>query len=195
MRYFQKFTLKDIFNNKKLAGKIPLINYKEITREDGKISRRTNAKTVNRLVFDISSKSARPFYKPLVATRSGDRMFIGGTLVGDHNQAIDAIYRGILAQKQNISLTANNADMIRGALKEAEKNIQKFGGTSKLYLRVASMQEIESMTDKQIRSLINDIMENIIYGDDYPQTQKKWDTGSGNNYNRKKDKWKKKVGI
>ena len=52
-RFTQTFTLTDIFNNKKLKDKLPLINYREIERENGKVSRRTNAKTINRLVFDI----------------------------------------------------------------------------------------------------------------------------------------------
>lgn len=35
-RFTQNFTLTDIFNNKKLKDKLPLINYKEIEREDEK---------------------------------------------------------------------------------------------------------------------------------------------------------------
>ena len=60
-RFTQNFTLTDIFNNKKLKDKLPLINYKEIEREDGKVSRRTNTKTINRLVFDVSTSAARPY--------------------------------------------------------------------------------------------------------------------------------------
>lgn len=196
MRYFQKFTLTDIFNNKKLAGKLPLINYKEVMRENGGISRRTNAKSVNRLVFDISVKSARPYYKPLKATRSGDNMFIGGNLVKDHNEAVNAIYNAILAQKQLISLTANNMDMIRNALKEGQRNIERYGATSKLYLKINSMQEIENMNRSQINGLINDIMANIMYGDDFPKTQAKWNVEKNiNNYERKKQEWKRKVRI
>lgn len=196
MRYFQRFTLTDIFNNKKLAGKLPLINYKEVMRENGGISRQTNAKSVNRLVFDISVKSARPYYKPLKATRSGDSMFIGGNLVKDHNEAVNAIYNAILAQKQLISLTANNMDMIRNALKEGQRNIERYGATSKLYLKINSMQEIENMNRSQINGLINDVMANIMYGDDFPKTQAKWSVEKNiNNYERKKQEWKRKVRI
>lgn len=165
-------------------------------RENGGISRRTNAKSVNRLVFDISAKSARPYYKPLKATRSGDSMFIGGNLVKDHNEAVNAIYNAILAQKQIISLTANNMDMIRNALKEGQRNIERYGGTSKLYLKINSMQEIENMNRSQINYLINDVMANIMYGDDFPKTQAKWNVEKNiNNYERKKREWKRKVRI
>ena len=64
--YSQIFTLTDILNNKKLKDKIPLINYKEKELENGKISARTNGKTVNRQVFDTATSAARPFFKPLI---------------------------------------------------------------------------------------------------------------------------------
>ena len=76
--YSQIFTLTDIFNNKKLKTKIPLINYKEKELKNGKVSRRTNVKSVNRQVFDTATSAARPFYKPIRTSRSGDIMIISG---------------------------------------------------------------------------------------------------------------------
>ena len=198
-RFSQIFTLTDIFNNPKLKDKLPLINYKEKELENGKISRRTNVKTVNRLVFDTATSSARPFYKPLVTTRSGDTMIIGGELVGDHDGAVEAVYNALLAKKAVLVYTANNADIIRSALKEAEKNKRNNGINSKLYLRVQSMQQIEGMSKYQIQALMNDIMENIVYGDDFPQTQKKFGVdkflvNSPYNYEQRVKIWKNKVG-
>lgn len=198
-RYSQIFSLTDIFNNKKLKDKIPLINYREKELENGKISRRTNAKTINRLVFDISTSAARPFYKPITTQRSGDTMIIGGNLVGDHNSAVDAVYNALLSQKQVMLYTVNNADMIRSALKEAEKNKRKYGTNSKLYLRVQSMTEIEGMSKREIQALLDNIMENIFYGDDFPETQKKYGVEnlpvkSPYNYKQRQLRWKNRVG-
>lgn len=198
-RYSQNFTLTDIFNNKRLKGKIPLINYKEIEREDGKVSRRTNAKTINRLVFDISTSAARPYYKPITTHRSGNTMVISGNLVGDHNAAVEAIYNALQSQKQVMSYTVNNADIIRSALKEAEKNKRNYGVDSKLYLRAQSMTEIEGMTKKQIQALIDNIMENIFYGSDFPETQKKYGVEnlpvkSPYDYKQRQEQWKRKIG-
>lgn len=198
-RYTQNFSLTDIFNNKKLKDKIPLINYKEKELENGKISRRTNAKTINRLVFDISTSAARPFYKPITTQRSGDTMVISGNLIGDHNSAVDAVYNALLSQKQVMIYTVNNADMIRSALKEAEKNKRKYGINTKLYLRVQSMTEIEGMTTREIQALLNNIMENIVYGDNFPETQKKYGVGnlpvrSPYNYKQRQLRWKIRVG-
>lgn len=198
-RFSQTFTLTDIFNNKKLKDKLPLINYKEKELENGKISRRTNAKTVNRQVFDTATSAARPFYKPIITTRTGDTMVISGDLVGDHDEAVEAVYNALLAKRSILIWTANNADMIRSALKEAEKNKRNNGINSKLYLRVQSMQQIEGMSKQQIQALMSDIMENIVYGDDFPETQKKFgveniSVNSPYNYKQRQLRWKYKVG-
>ena len=205
-RFSQNFTLADIFNNKKLEGKLPLINYKEIQLEEGKVSVRTNAKTVNRLVFDTATSSAKPFYKPIKTTKSGNTLIIDGTLVGDHDAAVDAVYNSLMNQKSVIVWTANNADMIRSAIKESEKNRRKYGINSKLYLRANSMQQIEGMSKPQIQALMTDIMENIIYGDDFPQTQKKFNikdmldaqtltpSALRLSYSQRRLRWKYKVG-
>lgn len=198
--YSQIFTLTDIFNNKKLKDKIPLINYKEKELENGKISARTNAKTVNRQVFDTATSAARPFYKPIMTSRNGDTLIIGGELVGDHDGAVDAVYNALMSKRSILIWTANNADMIRSALKEAEKTKRNHGLNSKLYLRAKSMQQIEAMSKQEIQALMENIMENIIYGDDFPQTQKKYGvetmiTNSKLNYNQRKLRWKYKVGA
>ena len=198
-RYSQNFTLTDIFNNKRLKGKIPLINYKEIEREDGKVSRRTNAKTINRLVFDISTSAARPYYKPITTHRSGNIMVISGNLVGDHNAAVEAVYNALQSQKQVMSYTVNNADIIRSALKEAEKNKRNYGADAKLYLRAQSMTEIEGMTKREIQALIDNIMENIFYGSDFPETQKKYGVEnlpvkSPYDYKQRQEQWKRRIG-
>ena len=126
-------------------------------------------------------------------------MVISGNLVGDHNSAVEAVYNALLAQKQVMIYTVNNADMVRSALKEAEKNKRKRGINTKLYLRAQSMAEIEGMTKRQIQALLNDIMENIVYGDDFPETQKKYDVEnlpvkSPYNYKQRQQIWRNKVG-
>lgn len=198
-RFTQNFTLTDIFNNKKLKDKLPLINYREKQQDNGKVSRRTNAKTVNRQVFDTATSAARPFYKPIVTQRRGNEMTIGGELIGELDTVVDAVYNALQAQKQIILWTANNADMIRDALKESEKNKRNNGLNSKLFLRAQSMQQIEGMSKPQIQALMSDIVENIVYGDDFPATQKKWGVQdmkvkSPYSYQQRKEKWKQKVG-
>lgn len=198
-RYSQIFSLSDIFNNKNLRDKLPFIDYREKELENGKTSYRTNLKTINRQVFDTATSAARPYYKPIRTIRYQDIMVITGNLVGDHNSAVDAVYNSLLAKKQLLGLTVNNAYVIRSALKETEKNKRKYGINSKLYLKLQSIQQINGMNEKQVQSLVNEVMENIFYGDDYPETQKKFNienlnVGSRQSYEQRKLKWKNKVG-
>lgn len=198
-RYSQTFTLTDIFNNPKLKDKLPLINYKEKELGDGRVSRRTNAKTLYRQVFDTATSAARPFYRPIHIEKMSNTMVISGNLVGDHDAAVDSVYNALLGIKQVLVYTANNADMIRSALKEGEKNKRTYGINTRLYLRTQSMQEIEGMSKRQIQALLNNVMENIMYSDNFPQTQKKYGvatmtTNSPLNYEQRKLKWKQMVG-
>ena len=198
-KFSQIFTLKDLFNNKTLKSKLPLVNYKEMPLENGKISYRTNMKTVTRQIYDTATSAARPFYKPIMTIRSGSQMIISGNLVGELDGAVDAVYNSLLSMKQLLSFTANNANMIRDALKEAERNKRAFGIDSKLYLKAQSMAQIEGMTKRQLAGLMNEIMENIVYGDNFPKTQAKYgveafDIDSPYNYEQRKRIWKFKVG-
>lgn len=197
--YSQIFTLTDIFNNKKLKTKLPLINYREKKLENGKISRRTSLKTVNRQVFDTATSAARPFYKPLKTTRSGDVMIISGELVGNHDGAVDAVYSALQGIRSVLIWTANNSEMIKSALKEAEENKRAYGNDCKLFLRAKSMQQIEGMSKREIQALMENIMENIVYGGNFPKTQKKFNvenlpTKSALNYKQRKLRWKNRVG-
>lgn len=201
-RFFENFTLADIFNNKKLKGKLPLINYAETTDDDGKVHRRTNAKSVNRLVFDTATSAARPFYEGIKSTRSGNLLSLSGKLRDDktgQDDAVEAVYNALLAIKPVILWTANNADMIRDALKESEKSKYRSAVTPRLLLRAVSMQQIEGMSKQQTQALMTDIMENVVFGDDYAETQKKWKVASwmfnGLTYEEARAKWRKKVGI
>ena len=198
-RFSQNFTLKDIFNNRNLRKKLPLINYREKTTEDGKTSVRTHLKSISSQVYEVSKSTARPFYRTFTPSKSGDLIILSGDLVGDHDGAVDAVYQALKAQQQIYTWTANYAYFLRDALKESEKNARQYGIESKLYLRTGSMQEIEGMTNRQLEALYNDIIENILYGDNFPKTQKKWkveeiQTNSPYSYEQRKMKWKIKVG-
>ena len=199
-QWSQIFTLKDIFNNRKLKDKIPLINYKEKVSEDGKVSTRTNITTVRKRVFDTATASAKPFYNPMVTQRLEGQLVIDGQMTGDHDQAVDAVYNAIKGIRSVLVWTANNADMIRYALKESESNKRNFGIDSKLYLRAQSIQEIEGMSRNQLQALLSDVMDNIAYGDNYPQTQKKFAVdklpgGGKYSYEDRVFNWKRKVGA
>ena len=198
-RYAQIFTLSDIFNNKKLAGKLPLVNYKDTEREGGKSTHRTNTKSVTALVYDIATAVGRGFYSPFKPSKSGNTIILSGELVTSHDNAVDAVYSALQYNKSLLSYTVNNMDIVRSALKEGEKNKRKYGSAPKLFLRAKSMQEIEGMTRRQIQALLANIMENIVYGDDFPETKKKFNAEKigahrGMSYLQLSARWKARVG-
>lgn len=199
-QWSQIFTLRDILSNKKLKGKIPYIDYKEKETATGEVTQRTQVLTVRKQVFDTATKTAKPFYSTMVTSKAGDTLVIDGEMTGDHNQAVDAVYNALKGIRAELKWTANTANITRYAMKEAESNKRMFGIDSKLYLRVQSMQQIEGMNRAQLQALLSDIVDNIYYGDDYPQTQKKFEVaaqvkGGTMNYKQFQEEWKRKVGA
>ncbi len=202
-RYSQNFSLTDIFSNKALRGKLPYISYKEKEEDNGEIKQRTQVLTVRKQVFDNAISSAKPFYSPMSVTRAENTLVLDGNMIGDHEQAVDAVYNSIKGIRAELIWTANTANMLRSAMKEAEQNKRKYGIDTRLYLRVQSMQEIEGMSRQQLQALLSDVVDNIYYGDNFPKTQKKyevdtltrWNTGGYHGYEQQKEIWKQKVGA
>ena len=75
-------------------------------------------KTINTLVYDTSVSAARPYYKPLKASRSGDIVILGGNLYnGKQNDAVNAVFN-VYKENGNVDdMDCNNADLVRSALK------------------------------------------------------------------------------
>lgn len=198
--YSQKFTLTDIFNNKKLAGKLPLINYRERVGADGREHRTTNIVSVPALVFNTAKSSAKPYYKPLIAVKAGNDIDISGTLIGNYYEAYEAVYQGLVAQKAMLSFTANNADIIRTALKEGQAMKRNNGQEPKLWLRAGSMLEIENMTKPQLQALMTNIMENLFFGSDFAKTQQKYRVDeipvkSPYSFEQRQAQWQRRTGA
>lgn len=200
-RFTQNFTLTDIFSNKALRKKLPYISYKEKEDDNGEVKQRTQILTVRKQVFDNAINSAKPFYSPMSVTRAENTLILDGNMIGDHDQAVDAVYNSIKGIRAELIWTANTANMLRSAMKEAEQNKRKYGIDTRLYLRVQSMQEIEGMSRPQLQALLNDVVDNIYYGDNFPKTQKKYEVDTlslfrtKNNYEYNKEIWKQKVGA
>jgi len=197
-QYSKIFSLKDIFNNPNLKGKIPLVNYREIDKGE-KVSVRTNMQTVASQVYQTSIVTARPYYKPLNSVRNGNTIVVGGKPIASLSAVVDAVFTALQGQATLLSFTANNMSMIRSALKEGEKSKRVNGGDAKLYLRAQSMEQIEGMSKRQIQALMDNVMENILYSDKFPETQSKYGVEnlfvkSPYNYLQRQQMWKNRVG-
>lgn len=201
-RYTENFTLKDIFNNKELSDHLPIVNYREyniVTREGSSVSTKTSMKTVRTQIFDTTLNIAHFYYRPLEATKSDNMLIIDGNLVGDYDTCVNDIYDNLVGFRPFLMFTANNGDIIRSALKESEKARRKYGVDGKLYLRAQSIMEIKGMSIKKLRAFMDDVMSNILFGDNFPETQKKYkvfeqDYGK-KDYATMRAEWRRKVGI
>ena len=192
--YSQNFDLIDIFTNKELRGKLPIISYKY---KDGVV--RTRTKSISDYVLWLSRQSARPYYSKMLAYKRDDIITINGIMTGDIDECVDSVYRYLVANKNMLEATANDILLIRDALKEAEYNKRTFGQSTKLYLKQKSIAEIKNLNKRQIMGFIRDIENNIEYSGNYPKTLAKWgkwllrdDTNS--NAIRRKRYWEEKVG-
>lgn len=197
--YSQTFTILDIFNNPKLKGKIPLVNYKESVGNDGKIHKTTNMQSLTTLIYDTAKNGARPFYKPLKAVKSGNTITVGGNLQGDLNTAYNGVYTALLNNKVMFNFTVNNADIIRTALKESQRQKRSNGKEPKLWLKYNSIEEIASLSKRQLQFFIDDVMRNIFYNEDFAYTQKKYGVdkiavNGSTDYARRRLNWQRKVG-
>ena len=198
-RYTENFTLKDIFNNKELSDHLPIVNYRERKYDGDKVSVRTSMKTVRAQIFDTTIRMARFYYKPLEYTKTEDTLILDGNLIYDHDACVNDIYDNLVGFRPFLMFTANNGDIIRTALKESEKAQRKYGVDGKLYLRAQSMMEIRGMSIKKLRAFMDDVMSNILFGDNFPETQKKYkvfeqDYGK-KSYDERRKEWRRTVGL
>ena len=195
--YSQHFSLAEIFNNKALRSLIPLVNYKERTDEKGKLHQSTHVRSIARFVYDKSVQAARPFYDPLEAHKEGDTIIISGNLISGHDDAVEAIYGALVANKYIMELTANNADMIRDAIKEAERTKP----APKVYLKEVSIEQIKAVcrTKRGRDAFMQEVMQNLYYSPDYAKTQEKYGVQGIKvntfSYERNRRAWERRVGV
>ena len=116
--YSNNLTLKDIFTDKKLRGKIPLISVQD--KPNG--ATRTSTRSVNRIIYDKSVAIARPFYKSFSPSRLANNIYIDGKTDVELDAIVNAVYIGLTSIKRNISYVANNSSILQSAIKESERN-------------------------------------------------------------------------
>lgn len=177
------FSLKDIMQNKQLKNVMPQISVGKDVGED-----------IFNEIFNTAKQAAQPYYKPLIVVKSGEGIRIKGETQSTANEVVDVVYNALLSKQQVISFFAKNKSLYETALKESKVNKQRYGINTKLYLRVQSFEQIRGMSEPKTVGLLKNITENILYGDDFPETQKIFKVEKDLHYKRKQEQWKNKVG-
>jgi len=205
--YSDKLTLAHIFNNRSLAKKLPLGDYKEQPNRKGKIDNKAQMRVIANQVKDIARQAATPYYKPLKTTRSNRTIVISGKLVKSYDTAFNGIFKAIDGKKRLLASIAVNNETIRYASMEDKARSYLFGDSKaqtrqlksqspKLYLRAKSTAEIKKMNANQLWGVMNDIMDSIKYSGNYPATVKELGINtSTEQFRREQLNWQKKVGL
>lgn len=172
--YNKLFTLSDLFNNKELKGVLPQISITEKTAEGYQYThsyRVRGFKSVEDEIKMYAKIGAMPYMKNIKTT---DEIVVSGTL--RKNATIQLAYSSVLSTLQgasaSLSLLGSYGDVITDIFKKIRKSSRFRKGDKtepKLYLRINSINEIKYMTEKQKKALINNVVENIYFSDDFKE--------------------------
>ncbi len=188
--YSNNITLKDLFNNKSIQKKLPLGNYKEqLTYKS--LPKNAQLRIIGNQIKDLTASASTKYYNQAKVTRTNRTIVVSGSLKKSYNSAFNGIYNYIKGKAGLISNMIANNEIIRNAFIEDIQN----GKSSKLYLRIASVNEIKSMNANRLKALMNDIIDNIKFSDNFPKTQTMIETNLGSNFLIQKQEWMKKVGF
>lgn len=191
--YSNNITLLDIFNNKTVAKKLPIGNYKEQGRGN-KLDSNAQIRIIANQILDFSRTAARQYYNPLRCSRKNRTITVKGKLQKSYNAAYNGIYTALKGKARLLATLITNNELIRCAV--IEDTLRKGGQAPKLYLRIANVTQIKNMNANQLWGLLNDIVNNIKYSGNYPKTSKllvREDKQYGNQFNDQWKKWFNKV--
>jgi hypothetical protein len=205
--YEQRFTLNDIFTNKRIRDRFGVYvdlksKYERKTiggTGTNTVAVNTQMANVSDIVFNTSVGAAQPYYSNMSAARNGAETVISGELRLTLDGAHEAVYNAIVGARMAIQWTANNMGAVRDALKEGEKQ-SPFGNRPKLWLRQKSMESVYALNNQQFSVFLGDVMNNLYFGDQFPKTQKKlvgdmntFTARMGFDYKQAKADWQRKV--
>ena len=188
--YSNNITLKDLFNNKSIQKKLPLGNYKE-SLINKPLSQNAQLRIIGNQIKDLTASASMNYYNQAKVTRNNRTIKVNGTLKKSYNSAFNGIYNYIKGKAGLISNMVVNNEIIRNAFVEDMQNRR----SSQLYLRISNINEIKSINANKLKALMNDIIDNIRFSDNFPETQKMIESKMDNGYLQQKQNWMKKVGF
>ena len=165
--YNKLFTLSDLFHNKELKGVLP-----QKTRRKRYVTQRLQGWAGIELV-DTCKRGAMPYMKNIHIEDGILALGVFGEL--RKHATIQQAYEGVLdavkSYSSSLSLLGSYGDTIEETMDKIYKSDRyKIDKTEpKLYLRITSLNEIKYMNDKQKQALINNIVENIYFSDDFKE--------------------------
>lgn len=164
--YNKLFTLSDLFYNQDLKGVLP----------QAKISTSKKGYTSVSFKYDIDEIimyckiGGMPYMKNIEFSFPNELIMTGELR---KHATIQQAYDGVLSTLKGASGSLTLLGSYRKEIQDVMRNIRKSDrykidkSEPKLYLRITSLNEIKYMNDKQKQALINNIVENIYFSDDF----------------------------
>ena len=166
--YNKLFTLSDLFHNQDLKGVLP----------QAKISTSKKGYTSVSFKYDIDEIimycriGGMPYMKNIGFSFPNELIMTGELR---KHATIQQAYDGVLSTLKGASGSLTLLGSYRNEIQDVMRNIRKSDrykidkSEPKLYLRITSLNEIKYMNDKQKQALINNIVENIYFSDDFKE--------------------------
>jgi hypothetical protein len=166
--YNKLFTLSDLFHNQELKGVLPQMNI--TTRKNGQVM--AHFKYDADEIIMLCRMGAMPFMKNIKIDFS-EPMIVSGELRKNATiyQAYDSVLSILKANASSLTLLSSYGNTIEDVMKKIRKS-DRYKITKKepkLYLRINSINDIKTMNEQQKRALINNIVENIYFSDDFKE--------------------------
>ena len=166
--YNKLFTLSDLFHNQDLKGVLP----------QAKISTSKKGYTSVSFKYDIDEIimycriGGMPYMKNIEFSFPNELIMTGELR---KHATIQQAYDGVLSTLKGASGSLTLLGSYRNEIQDVMRNIRKSDrykidkSEPKLYLRITSLNEIKYMNNKQKQALINNIVENIYFSDDFKE--------------------------
>lgn len=190
--YTRQFTLSQLFESGVLKDKLPMLTANK-PRKSAKIAH----DALDTLVGNVALSGAKTAMYKATLTGAGSYMTIQGRPMTTLDDAVDAVFRTVLSNRQTFKLALSQTTIISTAMVEAQRR-KRWGKETALYLRVNSAKEIEGMSTRRLTAFYNNILENIYFSDDFRDTQKKLGltrSFSPAEYAHAKELWERRVGY
>lgn len=165
-----RIRLIDFYTDKTLKKKLPIFNFKDnigAKKYDSNASLRNMADQIT----NFTREAARPYYKGVKVTRKNRTIVVSGNLKTTYNKAYSGIVKSIEGKRRLIACLIMNNDLFQAALIEDAK---RRANRPSLNIRANNISELNKMNSNQLFGVLNDIMKDILYSGNYPQTAKKF---------------------
>lgn len=183
--YQKKFTLPELYASGFMDGFLPNPSkrnkYKIIENNKGvpKLKNKISLNNLNHQLVDVIHSNSHNFKRGSVSSNRIDIYLIVRN-EREYEQDYDRIVKGIKSAKATLSYVNMFTNELESALTYSMNCEMRGKNVPKLNLRINDLNEIKGMSDTQKRNLAYNVIESILFDDDFNNIQS-WNSLKGKN--------------